>query len=93
MPECNASPEEKGATSGLQRNVRIAGGGRSSPVLQNEIHFLKRRISVDNFEWHVEFGSKVCERVAGSNGDESLQIDGNAWIEATGEQSKCGRLD
>ena len=53
------------------------------PEHQNEIHFLKRRIIVENFGWHVELG---C------NGDE-LQIDGHSWIEGTGEQSKCGRFD
>ena len=62
------------------------------PEHQNEIHFLKRRINVDNFGWHVK-GSKVCEKSAGCNDDESLQIDGHSWIEGTGEQSNCGRID
>ena len=52
---------------------------------QNETHFLKRRISVDNFGWHVELDQryakslldamamKHCKSMAapGSNGQES----------------------
>ena len=31
------------------------------PMYQNEIHFLKRRISVDNFGWHVELDQKYVK--------------------------------
>ena len=55
------------------------------PEHQNEIHFLKRRISVDNFGWHVELDLRYvkslldamamnhCKSMAtpGSNGQES----------------------
>ena len=51
------------------------------PEHQSETHFLKRRISVDEFGWHVVAGSKVCEKFVGCNGNESLQIDGFSWIE------------
>ena len=57
------------------------------PELQNEIHFLKRRISVDEFGWHVELDQRCvkslldamamnhCTSMApiGSNGQESSQ--------------------
>ena len=55
------------------------------PEHQNEIHFLKRRICVDNFRWHVELDQRYvkslldamavnhCKSVAtpGSKGQES----------------------
>ena len=53
------------------------------PEHQSETHFLKRRISVDEFGWHVE-------KFVGCNGDESLQIDGYSWIEGTGGQQCDG---
>ena len=43
------------------------------PKHQSETHFLKRRISVDEFGWHVELDQKVYEKFVGCNGDESLQ--------------------
>ena len=58
------------------------------PEHQNETHFLKRRISVDDFGWHVELDQTVCEKFVGCNGDESLQIDGHSWIEGTGGQPR-----
>ena len=48
---------------------------------QNEIHFLKRRSSVDNFGWHGELGQRYVKSLLGCNGDESLQIDGHSWFE------------
>ena len=33
------------------------------PEHQNEIHFLKRRISVDNFGWHVELDQRYAKRL------------------------------
>ena len=53
------------------------------PEHQNEIHFLKRRISVDNCGWHVELDQRYLKSL----------VDGHSWIQGTGEQSKCGRFD
>ena len=64
------------------------------PEHQSEIHFLKRRISVDNFGWHVASDQRYVKSVLDAMAmNESLQIDGHSWTEATGEQSKCGRID
>ena len=63
-----------------------------NPEHRNEV-FLKRRIFVDEFGWHVELDQRYVKKFAGCNGDDSLQIDGHSWIEGTGEQSKCGRFD
>ena len=60
------------------------------PEHQNEIHLLKRRISVDNFGRHVELDQRYVKNLLG---DESLQIDGHSRIEGKGEHWKCGRLD
>ena len=59
------------------------------PEHQNEIHFLKRRISVDDFGWHVELDQwyvirlldamamNHCESMAtpGSKGQESSHVE------------------
>ena len=63
------------------------------PEHQNEIHFLKRRIKVDNFGWHVKLDQKYVKSLLDAVGDESLQIDGHSWIEGTEDQSKCGSFD
>ena len=43
----------------------------------SETHFLKRRISVDEFGWHVEL-------------DQRYQIEGYSWIKRTGGQQCDG---
>ena len=53
------------------------------PEHQNEIHFLKRRISVDNFGWHVELDHRYVKKFVGCNGNETLEIDGHAWMEGS----------
>ena len=59
------------------------------PERQSATHFLKRRISVDEFGWHVELDQR-CEKFVGCSGDESSQIDGYSWIEGTGGQQCDG---
>ena len=46
------------------------------PEHQNETHFRKRSISVDDFEWHVELDQRYAKSFVECNGDESLQ---NRW--------------
>ena len=66
----------------LKLNIRI------------KLHFLKRRISVDNFRWHVELDQRYVECLLDAMAmNESLQIDGHSWIEGKGEVTKCGRFD
>ena len=57
------------------------------PEHQSETHFLKRRISVDEFGWHVELDRRYVKSLFG---DESLQVDGFSWIEGTGGQQCDG---
>ena len=53
------------------------------PEHQKETHLLKRRISVDDFGWHVELYQRYVKKLVGCNGDESLQM-----IEGTREQPR-----
>ena len=62
------------------------------PEHQNEIHFLKRRISVDNFGWHVELDQGYVKSLLDAmamNHCKSMA----SWIEGAGEQSKYSRFD
>ena len=60
------------------------------PEHQSETHFFKRRISVDEFGWHVVLDQRYVKKFVGCNGNESLQIDGYSWIEGTGGQQCDG---
>ena len=45
------------------------------PEHQNEIHFLKRRISVDDFGWHVKLDQRYVKMLL----DATAMIISNRW--------------
>ena len=63
------------------------------PQHQNEIHFLKRRISVHNFGWHVELDQRYVKSLLDAMAMNHCKSMATSWIEGTGEQSICGRFD
>ena len=63
------------------------------PEHQNDIHFLKRRISVDNFEWHVELDQRCVNSLLDAmavNHCKSMATLGSMGQESS---RKCGRFE
>ena len=63
------------------------------PEHQNEIHFLKRRISVDNFGWHVELDQRYVKSLLEAMAMNHCKSMATPGSKGTGGQSKCGRFD
>ena len=60
------------------------------PEHQSETHFLKRRISVDEFGWHVELDQRYVKSLLDAMAMNHCKIDGYSWIEGTGGQQCDG---
>ena len=60
---------------------------------QNEIHVLKRRISVDNFGWHVELDQRYVNSLLDAMAMNHCKSMATPGSKGTREQSKCGRFD
>ena len=62
------------------------------PEHQNGLRFLKRRISVDNFGWHVELDQRYVKSLQDAMA--MIHCKSMALLdEGTGEQSTCGRFE
>ena len=81
---CGVTRSLEKLTEELNRNFLVKKSEIVSlkPEHQSGTQFLKRRISDDEFGWHVELDQRYVKS------DESLQIDGYSWIEGTGEQQR-----